>query len=48
MTIILVIISIALAVVLAYSLVVLKALRNELKAKNHLIRLYKTYNGEVE
>lgn len=48
MTIVFVITTIALAVVLGYSLMVLKTLREELKAKNHLLRLYKTYNGEVK
>lgn len=48
MTIVFVITTILLAIVLAYSLMVLKTLREELKAKNHLLRLYKTYNGEVK
>lgn len=48
MTIVFVITTIVLAIVLAYSLMVLKTLREELKAKNHLLRLYKTYNGEVK
>lgn len=41
-------ISMVLAVMFTYSLVVLRSLREELKAKNNLLRLYKTYNGEVK
>jgi hypothetical protein len=48
MTIVFVVTSIILAVVLGYSLMVLKTLREELKQKNQLLRLYKTYNGEVK
>lgn len=38
-------ITVALAVILVYSLVVLKSLREELKAKNRLIRVYKQHMG---
>ena len=41
-------ISMVLAVMFMYSLVVLRSLREELKQKNQLLRLYKTYNGEVK
>lgn len=41
-------ISMVLAVMFMYSLVVLRSLREELKAKNNLLRLYKTYNGEAK
>jgi hypothetical protein len=47
MIIVLTIICILLAALSGYSIYCLKVLREEIKAKNHLLRVYKTYHGEV-